>query len=423
MTALALSACGGGEASRPTPQEPSARLEVHRTLEAVVLIDDRQRKVPDHEVRNRARLRALSQGLTEAMGVAVQMKALVDLPEVPRDALDDVLGALEQHEGLPKADLYIALIGDPPPTRPTIGDLVVSRYGGRIIVSRTLSARFPAHAQSSRLAAERALLMQGAGRIFGALPACGQYYMGRQPPLAWASPDRRPLSWHPLNLTLMRRHRDIDLRPESTRQIITAEVAKDAAALIETDLPSAVARCRPAELDAHRRLLRSLAEPSAKPPPPPAPVPSPSNPDVVDGLAALEAEQWGKAYALCAPAAEADPTGDAPRCAGLAAEKLDRPSEAISFLRAHLAHHPADDVVMLRLARLLGRSGDDGAARALLEGFVGRNPSSVKARLNLGVAYARLGDYKRARVQWQAVLDLSPDHPTAKKLLAQLPTP
>ena len=76
---------------------------------------------------------------------------------------------------------------------------------------------------------------------------------------------------------------------------------------------------------------------------------------------------------------------------------------------------------MLRLAKLVGRSGDDGAARGLLRRFVESHPDHLRARVNLGVALARLGDYAGAREQWEAVLQRAPGQSDARELLEQLP--
>ena len=111
----------------------------------------------------------------------------------------------------------------------------------------------------------------------------------------------------------------------------------------------------------------------------------------------------------------------AARCAGMSAVALGDHDSAVHFLRAHLAHHPGDETVVVALARAVGRDGDDGAARNLLAGYVAQNPDHLRARVNLGVALARLGDYAGARRQWRAVLARDPSHPAATKLLAQLP--
>lgn len=439
--------CGGAPpAERPsaatpsssTPQ-PAATRPISRTLSVVALIDSRQQRVPDHEAIIQGRIAALSAGLTEAVGMAARLDGVEPLPDAPLVSLERRLGELEQRltdgPALPPADLYVAIVADPLPDQPVMTDVVVSRYGGRIVVMRALAAAFDAADDAARLAAEQALLLHGIGRIFGAVDACGPFIMGRQPPVAWASPALRPLRWHPLNLALIQLHESMPLPEGAAQAEISPALAADAAARLKAPLPSEIQRCSYGSLERRRRLLQAIAEatppaakdsapkdsaPKASPPKTPA-AKSPAPAGLDEGLAALESERWQAAYDLCRPLADAFPQSEAPRCAGLAAEQLDQPQIAIPLLRAHLAHHTADDTIMLRLARLIGRTGDDGAARALLEGFVARNPNAIKARLNLGVAYARLGKYDEARAQWEAALRIDPESETARKLLDQLP--
>lgn len=425
--------CGGRPPTPVGPAAPSVEptgRPVERTLTAVVLVDGRQRKVPGHLALMRGRLSALSEAMTEQFGLALAEGGIVELPtfDGPTETLDDTLVGLEgilgrQAAPLPQGDLYIAFVGDPPPARPTIRDMVASRYGGRIVVVRSLSAQFSPQEPERRLGAERVLMLRGVGRVFGALDACGPYIMGRQPPLAWASPDRRPVSWHPANRRLVEVHQALEFPRAGAQARVPKEVAESAGTLLRARLPEAITRCDHATLDRRRALLARLAaaEPEEATPPAPPPAAPEADPALAEGLAALDRGESARAFDLCNPVAERDPAGEAPRCAGLAAEALDRPEEAIPLLRAHLSHHPADDKVMLVLARLIGRNGDDGAARALLEGFVTRNPDSLKARLNLGVAYARLGRYDDARAQWQAVLSRDPENASARKLLEGLP--
>jgi tetratricopeptide (TPR) repeat protein len=141
---------------------------------------------------------------------------------------------------------------------------------------------------------------------------------------------------------------------------------------------------------------------------------------VAAGVAALEADDPATALAHCGPLAEHMPAGPATLCAAQAAERSDRSEDAIRFYRALLAHNPDHAGALLALARLVGRDGDDAAARALLARCVKAHPDSIEARLNLGVALARLGDLQGARATWSALLERDPKHEEAKTLLRQL---
>lgn len=428
----ALLACGGGP--DPLKEGPTTALtlpqplpEVSRRLSVVVLLDERHRRVPGYEQRMSARIAALSDQLQARTGVALRLKAVEPWPEMPDTAIMESLlsdlEALDHHRGVaPEADLVFALTARPPPPgRSRMQQLVASRYAGRFVVTRSLTRAFDRKSPASRAQAELLVLLHGLGRIFGALPACGDFVMGRTPPIGWASPDRRPLQWHPTNLRQMRAHAGLAFASGQPVGQISQELARAALEQLSQPMPSEVARCDEPELRRRRLLLDGLSQDKPPEPEVPEPVAEPPPPDVAPGLAALEEGRPGEALAVCAPVAEIRPQGEAARCAGLAAEALGRPEEAMRFLRAHLAHHPGDGQVVLHLARLIGRSGDDGAARALLEGFVGRNPDNAPARINLGIAYARLGDFDRARAQWEAVLSQDPENADARELLSQLP--
>ena len=101
------------------------------------------------------------------------------------------------------------------------------------------------------------------------------------------------------------------------------------------------------------------------------------------------------------------------------------PSNCLSGMRpssitAHLAFHQNDVLALSKLARLVGRGGDDAAARSLLERAVRHAPKNVKLRINLGIAYARLGNYEKARLHWRHALKLQPKNRDA---LTHSPTP
>ena len=82
---------------------------------------------------------------------------------------------------------------------------------------------------------------------------------------------------------------------------------------------------------------------------------------------------------------------------------------------------PKDALALKKLARLIGKAGDDQQAVTLLLRVTTLEPRDQSALLNLGIAFARLGEYAEARRAWTQLLTLNPRHQDASLLLQQLP--
>jgi tetratricopeptide (TPR) repeat protein len=238
--------------------------------------------------------------------------------------------------------------------------------------------------------------------------------MADRPAFRLADPDAGADGWTDLNLALVRAHATLDLHPRRGSRRLPPDIARRAAALIAPGAPGLPA-CAAEALVARRRLLEATAAPPAPEPP------KPGEAELAGGLKALAEGRADEALRQCTAAVAADPASEATRCAGLAAEKLGRGDDAERYLRAWLLRHADDRDATLALARLVGRHGDDAAARAVLLAWVGAHADDADAWLNLGVAHARLGDFAAARQAWESVLRLRPDDADAKKLLKRLP--
>lgn len=395
----------------PLPERlPTAR----RQVTVLVRYDGELARSADAEARLRRRVEAAGQQLHLAAGLAVTIQGFQPWPAPRSRTTEGLLADLEATDPPPGVDLVIGFTASPLPRRIRTADVVRSRYAGRHVAVRTLAELFPRDLQALH-DAETLLVMHGVARIFGALPACSPAIMA--PNLGFGL---GPAAWRlaPVNAALLQAHLNLDLQRADGR--VSADTATAALALL-TPTPHALS-CEAPAVERRRRVLAAVIGQ----PPAPAEIPAappPEDPEIQAGLAALDAGDDASALARCAPVAERDPTSPASRCAGVAAAGLgDRPA-AIRYLRAHLAHQPNDGQATLLLAKQIGREGDDAGARALLARFVRGNPDHLEARVNLGVAHARLGDLEAARAAWQAVVDRDPAHADARQLLDQLPAP
>lgn len=402
----------------PDPPKPLVR-----ALTVVALADDTWQRVPDFEARIATAITHASAHLAAGFGLTLDLRRVAPWEPPPGDAAA-LLAALERSDPAPAADLVIAFTARPPPRRVRMPDLARSRYAGRHAVIHGLGRYFDD--PTARHAAEVRALLHAIGRIYGALPACGEGIMSDRPadrivdPAAWR--------WGPTNTALIEAHATMPLHgPAGDGPRVGAEAA--AAARQHLVAPGPDLRCDPVVIDERRALLAAVVTAAARADEPEAELLS----DDPDGLTQPEADRAAvteaeallptdprAAWTRCAPIADRQPALAA-ACAGRAAEALGRHEDAIRYLRAWISHHPDDEDALLRLAREVGRDGDDGAAAALLERALADHPDFHAARLNLGIARARLGDYAAARAAWQALLARDPDHAEARRLLDQLP--
>lgn len=418
--AAALSAC-----ARPAPQAeialvtPGPAQATVRTLTVVALADESWQRVPGFEARIQTTVADASAHLAAAFGLVLDLRRVAPWDPPPGGAAP-LLAALEERRLAPAADLVLAFTARPPPRRARMPDLARSRYAGRYGVLLGLARYHPD--PRTRRAAEAHALVHLVGRIFGALPDCGRGLMAERPPSTLAD----PAVWRfgPTNTALIEAHLPLDGDGDDLK--VGADAAARARQVLVTPGPDV--RCDATTVDDRRALLAAVvtaARTAAAPTELLSDEPGArtqrevDRAGVDDALAMIETDP-GAAYTACAPIADRAPELAA-RCAGRAAEELGRHDDAIRYLRAWLSRHPGDEDTLLRLAREVGRDGDDAAARALLERAVAEHPDFIDARLNLGIARARLGDYPGARAAWQAVLDRRPDHVEARRLIEQLP--
>ena len=392
-------------ASAPPPggaAADSAAPAIERTLRVAVDLDAQYALVADARSRAATRVARASAVLEREAGLALRLVRLgmIELP--PSEArAERLLDHLERQSAPDDADLHLVLaaVGAPAPER---SEYVQSRYAGRTIFARSLAPFFDPGETDSLEAADAALIVEGVASIFGAMPFCGDAAMDD------SLPPRVPEPFlSATNRGLVRLHQAFSFTaPGGARP--TPEQARAALRLFEQ--ASGARRCDPRAFEARARvLLAVLAPPPAAAPtaPPLPPAPSGETPEA--------------AYTRCAELAERWPTGEAARCAGLAAVATGRSTDGIRFLRVWMAGHDDDSEAVLALARAVGRGGDDGAARGVLVDHVSRHPESAEVWMNLGIAEARLGQIEAARKAWQTVLRLRPGQPDAKALLHQLP--
>lgn len=397
---LCLAACAGRRAAPvASPLDTGALTPVPlvQRLTVVAYADPRWQLLPNHRDRIGQRIDATSDQLLARVGIRLDLREVRPWPTAVND-IDRALDALEAEEAARDADLVLLFTANPVRGRADLALLEGSRYTGRYAVVRSLTP-YLGDDPVWLHAGEVALVQRAIARIHGALRICGAGVMGAGAGLL--NKRREAWAWHPRTLALVRAH----ARLTRLQRKVPPDAAKAALEALRPTGP-----CDRVAVEARRKVLTALATP-----------PAPDNADrIAAGEAALAAGKPREALELCAPVAEATPEQGA-GCAGHAALAADEPIAGIRFLRAHLAHHPADEAAVLALARAVGREGDDAAARSLLARYVERNPEHVEARLNLGVSLARMGDYAAARRAWERVLELAPGHPGATKMLSRLP--
>lgn len=413
LFAASLLACGPSRSVRGSaPLSPldlgEARpAPVVQKLRVVALAGPRYRRVAGWRDRIGDRLDSVADQLAVRFGLQLEVVDVAEWTALD-DGLDRLLTALEEAAPHPTADLVVGFTAAPPPRRARMQNLVRAEYAGRYVVARSQATYFrPSQTEALHHAEVRALL-HGVALVFGAVPDCPPSLMARR--ASFAPLERRHWRWTPLNLGLVRAHATLDLRRPGK---VPTDIAQAALELL-AKTPGEAGRCEARAVTARKALLGAVLKAGQAPPP--------VKDDAVErGRAALAAGDAQAAYDLCDPVAARAPDGDAPLCAGHAAAALARWGDAVRNLRAHLAFHPDDESAVLRLAKAVGRDGDDEAARALLLRYVAAHPDHVRARLNLGVAHARLGDYDAARAAWQAVLGRDPENADARDLLARIP--
>lgn len=423
---IMVAGCGGrgsstgvssaGAAAPTAPARP-----ITRTLRVAALVDPTYRKLPQFSARLRGVVADASATLEREFGLALRLEAMEPWT-VPEADTNEVIDRLEQVAPGGGADWVLVFSAHPPPRRARMPHVAASRYAGRYVLLTSLGRFVPEGGPRLRRAEAQGLL-HAFGRTFGALPACGRGVMTQR---IRAAAERGSTTFGPTNRALIEAHLTLPLAVGKGEARITPRIA--ATAITVLSRPGKDVDCDRPRIESRRRLLSEIvraAESDTSGEPEGGPAPEPVSPDdgerqIVTAAMAILEQDPDAVWRACRSIAERRPEVGG-RCAALAAEALDQPEVAERYLRAWLAHHPADEDAVLRLARIVGRAGDDEAARALLADAVGRNPAFIAARINLGIALARLGDFTGARAAWRAVLDREPEHSEARALLDQLP--
>ncbi|MEE2787334.1 MAG: tetratricopeptide repeat protein [Myxococcota bacterium] len=421
ITMIVSSACAPFNRSK-RPDVPLARRPppLIQTIQVVALADPGYEQLPAYRQRIGDSLDSLSDVFLMTFGIRLNLMSIGRWPLKSNAKLSELLEQLQRDHPVPEADLVIGWTAHPALRSQQMSDRVLSQYSRRHMVIRHLGSLFPneRHQQHS---AELDALLYGVSRIFGAIGTCPPYIMSAR---ARDQVSPRVPRWRPINLRLIRIHSTIDLRSGGPPPL---DILRRA--MRQFDGPDAPSTC-PSEsvVSHHKAMLEMLTKPTEPKQTPPKvekenlASKARVRQHIEAGRKALKAGDDSKALRICQPIAREIPDSGAALCAAKASESLGNQPLAIKYYRAHLAFNPTHLESLARLARLVGRLGDDDAARALLERALPLAPDDIELRINLGVAYARLGEYDEARKHWMHALTVNPQHSDARKLLRQLPT-
>jgi len=117
---------------------------------------------------------------------------------------------------------------------------------------------------------------------------------------------------------------------------------------------------------------------------------------------------------------------DVPSYRGRLLEKMGREDEAMKCYREAFRRNPQDSLALSRLAFASLKRREFEAARAYFATAILCTPQSAplsfraNLRMGLGVAFAQLKQWKEAKLEFQAVLRLTPDMAEAKQYLDQV---
>ncbi len=149
------------------------------------------------------------------------------------------------------------------------------------------------------------------------------------------------------------------------------------------------------------------------------------------GNALYDARDLALAYATAGPAARAvelleKAAATDPRDVAVIAQLAQlydgagQEEKALPLYERVLRLDPAVTGAAVNLGGYWMKRGREREAVALWESALRRNPGLMEARLNLAVARFRSGDRARAESELRAALSWEPDHPLARKLLAEM---
>ena len=354
-----------------------------------------------------------SSSMATSLSMALQVVTVDALPfSLSQDTSMIQFEAWCNQSNRPKPEVTFLITQSSEPLK-SIHKAVEASYLGRTVVLRFGPETDFSKGGRDFIASGKSKIQFAIGRIFGGLPSCISTVL---------SPSRRPLPYRPLrwlsaNVGLINAHRKIDLKSVNGSPAL---LPKPIIARVIDQLRTAPdgLRCQ-AQRDVLRRraLLVAAQEKQAL-------VQSGNLASrardyaLEDALGALAKGELREAFLQCSALVEQDPDlPGAARCAGQASEVLDDGSRAIFYYRVHLAAWPDDLEIVMSLAKLLGRRGDDAAALSLLRHAVHIAGSSMAPRINLGIALARMGQLREARKAWREIIAMDPDNQDAIDLL------
>lgn len=102
-------------------------------------------------------------------------------------------------------------------------------------------------------------------------------------------------------------------------------------------------------------------------------------------------------------------------------ERMGKPDQATALWERILTIDPGHSTAAVNLGIVRIRAGRRAEAIALWKKALARNPAQTGVYLNLAVAHYQAGEREAARATLQTLLDLEPEHPAARRMLAQMP--
>jgi Tfp pilus assembly protein PilF len=127
------------------------------------------------------------------------------------------------------------------------------------------------------------------------------------------------------------------------------------------------------------------------------------------GAALLRKEQWAEARDLFATFRVHHPDSYAARFyIGLTYARQGQDDRALAEWRDAVRLNPEDPELLVELGLLFARRGQWSDAIRWFDQALSLDPGIVSAHLNLASAAERLGDVRRARSHYRAVLDAAP---------------
>ncbi len=392
---------------RVDSKEPQPAKKIKKTLRVALYADETYALIPNAQTRISRRMQAVSEQLDAAFGLSLSWgqveNAYLDWGRRKNDrsvldgsqTLAGLWSELEQRAWSPDADLVILFSVAQLPQRATTSDLENSHFASPFVVVRSLTPLYEVNDDESLHRAESSMLLWSIARVLGVLD-CYEPLPARAAdslwPPQWTNFEKALIE---VNLNMFYAGRPWVILPQQAQKMLEV-MQKEGAS------------CLPQALRSRRALLNQVPQSGL----------SRSMTWVQMAVANCyySHQKMRKAFEKYADLAEVNPMLAA-RKAGISAVQMKDWDDAVFYFRAYLNSHPEDDEAQLELAKALGRSGDDGAALAVLSAFLQREPHHVGALLNLGIAAARMGQMEKARNAWTELLQIDPQNQDAASFL------